>query len=113
MSEEDILTEDQAISIANFLIKDKIRYLGKEEGLYRKIQWAAARLKIIDEDPTDIYQYNPKILSNNDFLSVIDKIWDFLIKGYVAPGKDRNNPWLPHIHLTEEGKKYFENKNFD
>lgn len=112
MSEEDILTEDQAKRIADFLIKDTIRYLGKEEALYRKIQWAAARLKIIDEDPTNISQYNPKILSNNDFLRVIDKIWDFLMKGYVAPGKDRNNPWFPHIHLTNKGKKYFE-ENFD
>lgn len=57
--------------------------------------------------------YNPKILSNGDFLEVIDQIWNQFIKGHLAPGKDKNNPWFPHVHLTKKGKEFCERIKFD
>lgn len=113
MSEKNILTEEQAKNIADYLIKYGIRNIGKEANLFRKIQQSAAQLRIVDQDPKNVALYNLKILSNADCLRVVDKIWDLLIKGYVAPGKNSNNPWFPHIHLTEKGEKYFRKIKFD
>ena len=113
MSEKDILTEEQAEKITYFLIKNGIDYIDQHSNLYRKIQWIAAKLGIIDEDPMNISIYNPKILSNGDFLKVIDQIWSQFIKGHIAPGKNNSNPWFPHVHLTKKGKEFFEGIKFE
>ena len=39
---------------------------------------------------------------------VLEKIWEYILKGYLAPGRDRENVWIPHIHLTRKGKEFRE-----
>ena len=49
------------------------------------------------------------VLTNEDFLKVVDKIWEYITSGILAPGKDSEEPWFPALHLTEKGKEFLEN----
>lgn len=45
-------------------------------------------------------------LEEEDYLKVQDKLWELILKGYLAPGKDKMNQWFPNLHFTEKGKKF-------
>ncbi len=79
-----------------------ILYSGFESNLYEKIQTVATNLGYINAKSREI------VLSNKDYLKVSDKIWEWVISGYLAPGLNKDNPWFPKIHLTEKGKKLIE-----
>ena len=105
MSKVNILSIELGELIAKELIKEGISFVGKDSGLYGRIQKIASDLGII-EYKSGIERGTTYILSDRDYLRVMDKIWYFILKGYIAPGRNILNPWFPNVHLTEEGKKY-------
>ncbi len=96
---EDKLDEYQVELIVEEILKRGSLHFSSS--LYNNIQGVANNLKILNIE-------HPRLeiaLSNNDFLRCIDRIWDYLIVGALAPEMDRNNVELPWVHLTEYGKK--------
>lgn len=75
--------------------------LNFSSSIYNYIQRVANNLNIIHIEHPGL----EIALSNWDFLRCIDRIWDHLIIGALAPGINRDNPGLPWVHLTEYGKK--------
>ena len=45
-------------------------------------------------------------------LLAIDILWDFMVQGILAPGKEGQNVRLPVFHITEYGKKVLEEGKF-
>ena len=105
MSRKDILSIELGEMIAKVLMEEGISDIGKNSGLYGRIQKIASDLGII-EFKSGIEYGTTYILSDRDYLRVMDKIWYFISKGYLAPGINILNPWFPNVHLTEEGKKF-------
>ncbi|MFX1531603.1 MAG: hypothetical protein ACFFBC_10865 [Promethearchaeota archaeon] len=99
--------EEKVENIVNELINSGIIFsVGIELALYQKIQRVATKLGYMDIKPMDLGRIIA--LRNEDYLKVSDKIWQYIAVGILAPGSDRNNPWFPHLHLTEKGKKILE-----
>ena len=48
------------------------------------------------------------ILKNDDYLKVVDKIWECITSGMLTPGINWENPWFLPLHLTEKDKKVLE-----
>lgn len=103
MSKEDIFDDEQIELIVKELLKGGITTFGRGSGLYDKIQRVAANLGFIRQP-----KYSEIIISNNDYLKCTDKLWDYLIVGFLAPGLNSNNPGFPWVHITEYGKKVLE-----
>ncbi len=99
--------EEKVENIVKELIKNRVIFtVGLDLALYQKIQRVATKLGYMDIKPMDLgYAI---LLENDDYLKVVDKIWEYITSGILAPGSDWNNPWFPHLHLTEKGKKYME-----
>ncbi len=97
--------EEEAKKIAFYLLKKGIRVYGDANSLYAITQRAAAELGIIEEN-NGIDMGLTLILTKDDYLKVSDVIWNYFLKGYLAPGMDHYNGWFPHTHLTEKGKEY-------
>ncbi len=99
--------EEKIEKIVKELIRSRIIFtVGLEGALYQKIQRAANQLGYMDIDP--MYLGRTLILKNDDYLKIVDKIWEYITSGRLAPGKDRDNPWFPNLHLTEKGKEFME-----
>ena len=99
--------EEKVENIVRELIKSGIIFsVGIERALYQKIQRIATRLGYMDIKPMDLGQII--VLKNEDYLRVVDKIWEYITTGILAPGTNWNNPWFPNLHLTEKGKKSLE-----
>jgi len=105
MSRVNILSIELGEMIAKVLIQEGISDIGKNSGLYGRIQKIASDLGII-EYKSGIEHGTTYILSDRDYLRVMDKVWHFVLKGYLAPGRNILNPWFPNVHLTEEGIKF-------
>jgi len=80
MSEEDIFDDEQIELILKELLKGGGTTFGQGSGLYNKIQRASANLGFIRQP-----RYSEIIISNNDYLKCTDKLWDYLIVGFLAP----------------------------
>ncbi|MFX1502327.1 MAG: hypothetical protein ACFFDH_15310 [Promethearchaeota archaeon] len=105
LRKDNIINDENAQKIANNLLKKGIKVFGDSRKLYIYIQRAAVDLGIIKNDNT-IDLGLALILSEEDYLKVSDKIWEFLLKGYIAPGINQYNSWFPFTHITEKGKDY-------
>ena len=79
---------------------------GISRTLYQKIQREATKLGYMNIEPMNLG--NALVLKNEDFLKVVDKIWEYITSGILAPGNDSENPWFPALHLTEKGKEFLE-----
>ena len=104
MSEISKLSENDSELITNYLLRKGIRSFSTNS-FYSNIQRAAVNLGII-EDSNSVRSGVALILSNEDYFKVADKIWNFILNGFLAPGYNYNNPWFPQVHLTEKGKEY-------
>lgn len=94
-------------NIVKELIKSGVIFtVGIDRALYQKIQRVATKLGYMDIKPMEL-GYGI-VLKNEDYLKVVDKIWEYITSGILVPGSNRNNPWFPHLHLTEKGKKVLE-----
>jgi len=99
--------EEKIENIVKELIRNGIIFtVGLERALYQYIQRAANKLGYMDIEPMDLGRTH--ILKNDDYLKVVDKIWEYITSGKLAPGKDWENTWFPNLHLTEKGKKFME-----
>ena len=100
--------DDQKVeNIVKELIKRGVIFtVGIERALYQRIQRVATRLGYMDIKPMDLGQII--VLKNEDYLKVVDKIWEYITSGILAPGSNWKNPWFPHLHLTKKGKKVLE-----
>ncbi|MFX1281886.1 MAG: hypothetical protein ACFFA3_21230 [Promethearchaeota archaeon] len=99
--------EEKVENIVNELIKSGIIFsVGIEPALYQKIQRVATKLGYMDIEPMDLGR--SYVLRNEDYLKISDKVWQYIVAGILAPGNNRNNPWFPHLHLTEKGKEILE-----
>lgn len=99
--------EIQVEKIVNNLIKSgKLLKSRFTKQLYSDITEAAAKLGYIKVPQESLK--NLILLRNKDFLKVVDNIWDKITKGYLAPGRDHDNPFFPWVHLTEKGRQFFE-----
>ena len=99
--------EEKVENIVKELIESGVIFaVGIERALYQRIQRVATKLGYMDIKPMDLGRII--ILKDEDYLRVADKIWEYITSGILAPGSDRNNPWFPHLHLTEKGKKFME-----
>ena len=105
MSNENKLDDKKAELIAQHLFLEGIYNFGVNTDFFGRIQKVAAKLDFI-EHVEGIETGNTIILSDNDYIKVSDIIWKFILKGYLAPGRNKSNSWFPDVHLTEEGKKY-------
>jgi len=94
-------------NIVRELIKSGVIFsIGIERALYQRIQRVATKLGYMDIKLMDLGRVI--ILKDEDYLRVVDKIWEYITSGILAPGSNRHNPWFPHLHLTEKGKKFME-----
>ena len=95
-------------NIVKGLIKSRVIFsVGISRALYQKIQREATKLGYMNIEPMNLgYSL---VLKNEDFLKVVDKIWEYITSGILAPGKDWEDPWFPALHLTEKGKEFLEN----
>jgi len=99
--------EQKVENIVKELIESGVIFVvGIERALYQKTQTVATKLGYMDIKPMDLGRVI--ILKDEDYLRVADKIWEYITSGILAPGSNRNNPWFPHLHLTEKGKKFME-----
>ncbi len=96
--------DDQKVeNIVKELIKrNMIFYVGITNELYKKIQSIATNMDYMNVKSREL------VLSNEDYLKVSDKIWEYITSGILAPSLDYNNPWFPKLHLTEKAKKLIE-----
>ena len=102
--------EQKVEIIAKELIRSGILFsVGISSALYQKVQRIATKLGYMDIKPMDLG--NAIVLENEDYLKIVDKIWEYITSGILAPGSDWNNSWFPHLHLTEKGKKFIEEKS--
>ena len=100
--------EEKVEHIVKELIESGVIFtVGIERALYQYIQRVATKLGYMDIKPMDLGRII--ILKDEDYLRVADKIWEYITSGILAPGSNRNNPWFPHLHLTEKGKEFLEN----
>ena len=99
--------EQKVENIVKKLIESGVIFaVGIERALYQKIQIVATKLGYMDIKPMDLGRVI--ILKDEDFLKVVDKIWEYITSGILAPGSNRETPWFPYLHLTEKGKKFLE-----
>lgn len=92
--------------VKRLIISKVIFSVGIRRALYRKIQRAANKLGYMNIEPMNLGR--ALVLENEDFLKVVDKIWEYIISGILAPGKNLDYPWFPDLHLTEKGKEFLE-----
>ncbi len=94
-------------NIVKGLIKSRVIFsVGIHRALYHKIQREATKLGYMNIEPMNLGY--ALVLTNEDFLKIIDKIWEYITSGILAPGKDSEDPWFPSLHLTENGKEFLE-----
>ena len=99
--------EEKIKKIVKELIrKGRIFTVGLDRALYQYIQRAATKLSYMNIEPMDLGRAH--ILKNDDYLKVVDKIWELITSGILSPGKDWENSWFPNLHLTEKGKDFME-----
>jgi hypothetical protein len=99
--------EEKVENIVKELIESGIIFsVGIERALYQKIQRVANKLDYMNIEPIDLGR--AYVLRNEDYLKVIDKIWEYITSGILAPGRNWENPWFPNLHLTDKGKKSLE-----
>ncbi len=97
--------EEKIENIVKELIRnEKIFTVGIHHALYHYIQRAATKLGYMDIEQMDLGRV--VILKNDDYLKIVDKIWEYITSGILAPGRDREYTWFPNLHLTEEGKEF-------
>lgn len=105
MAEKVDLNEEQTEEIAQVFIKGNINWFEYSKEFYRNAQNIAYQLgffKLSEYERRGGYDK----LSEDSFKLVYDKIWKYIVEGYIAPGKNYLNPWFPHCHLTKEGEEY-------
>ncbi len=105
LEKNNLISDIDAQIIADYLLKKGLKVFGDSKELYASIQRAAADRGIIENNDT-IDLGLALIFSKEDYLKVSDKIWEFFLKGYLAPGINQYNSWFPFTHLTEKGKEY-------
>ncbi len=107
MNEENKLNKEKAINLANIFLKRGIKNISTPS-LHKCIQVIAIELGYIEGDPMRTNIFNLTSISDSDFIFVIEELWNFILKGYLAPGINGDNLWFPNVHLTEKGKEYIE-----
>lgn len=99
--------EEKSEYIVKELIRNGIIFtVGLGRALYQYIQRVATKLGYMDIEPMDLGRAH--ILKNDDYLNVVDKIWEYITSGILAPGRDWEYTWFPDLHLTEKGKEFME-----
>ena len=99
--------EQKVENIVKELIRNRIIFtVGIDRALYQKIQRAATKLGYMNIKPMDLGR--AIILKNDDYLKVVDKIWECITSGTLTPDINWENPWFLPLHLTEKGKKVLE-----
>ena len=106
-SDEDKLNDERINELVKQLIKRTKGniHIDKHGDFYDWLQRIASDLKYIEKP-----QYTQSILSNNDTIRCVEKIWEYVLKGILAPGSSSSgyNIFFPYLHLTEKGKKEIE-----
>ncbi len=91
------------------LIKSGIIFrIGIHRALYQYIQRVATKFGYMNIEPMDLGRVFA--LRNEDYLKIVDKIWEYITTGILAPGRDWERTWFPDLHLTESGKEFLEKK---
>ncbi|MFW9878766.1 MAG: hypothetical protein ACFFG0_37280, partial [Candidatus Thorarchaeota archaeon] len=80
--------------------------VGIERALYQYIQRVATKLGYMNIAPMDLGR--AYVIRNEDYLKVVDKIWEYITAVILAPGKNWENTWFPNLHLTQKGKEFME-----
>jgi len=94
-------------NIVRELIRSRVIFtVGIHPALYQKIQRAANELGYMDIEP--MYLGRALVLRNEDYLKIVDKIWEYITSGILGPGRNDLNTWFPNLHLTEKGKEFME-----
>lgn len=91
--------------IKELIRNEKIFTVGIHQALYQYIQRAATKLGYMDIKKMDLGTVY--ILENDDYLKIVEKIWEYITSGILAPGRDRTDTWFPNLHLTERGREFF------
>ncbi len=106
-SDEDKLNNEQVKEVVKQLIIRTKGYINvdKNDNFYSNIQRTASELGYIEEP-----EYTQRILSYNDTSKCIEKIWEYVLSGVLAPGSPSSgyNIFFPYLHLTNYGKKVME-----
>ncbi|KKN47372.1 hypothetical protein LCGC14_0663650 [marine sediment metagenome] len=106
-SDEDKLNDEQISKLVKQLMKRTNGNINvdKHGDFYDNLQTIASELKYIEKP-----QYSQSILSYNDTTRSIEKIWEYVMKGVLAPGSLSSgyNIFFPYLHLTEKGRKEME-----
>ena len=100
-----MLDEKQVDMIIKELIKAGAISIGKNSNLFYNIKQIAIKLGYIQSLQSDRMESGID-LEEEDFLKIQDKLWELILKGYLAPGKNEMNPWFPKLHFTEKGEKF-------
>lgn len=106
-NDEDKLEDEQVIEVVKQLIKrtkGNIK-VDRHGSFYDNIQTVASDLGYIEKP-----QSTQSILSYNDTIKCVEKIWECVMGGVLAPGSPSGgyNLFFPYLHITEKGKKEIE-----
>ena len=106
-SDEDKLDDERVNGVVKQLIKRMKGNisLDRNSSFYSDLQIIASELGYIEKP-----QFTQSILSYNDTIKCVEKIWSYVMKGVLAPGSSSagHNFFFPYLHLTENGKKEME-----
>ena len=101
------LTNQQIERIMKFIIKrDIFEHIDITRLSFNKIQKIAYGLGFIEANYYEITHNH--ILTTEDYLKCIEKIWEYITSGILSPGKDLEHSWFPSVHLTEKGNNFKE-----
>ena len=97
------MNSEEIKKVANEFLKTRdVFYFEKGQGVYNDLQQIAKRMNLVEEPESDI------ALQDDDCLLILDIIWDFICKGYLAPRINKYNSWFTHAHSTKKGIEFRE-----
>ena len=96
----ELSSQDIKKVVDEYLKNKRFLYL-THNSIYKKFEKVAKDLNLVEKEGN-------RNLNNEDFLKMMDYLWEYFLKGYIAPGKSELNEWFPYAHLTEKGMKEFE-----
>jgi len=97
----------RTLKIGKESFKDEYK---KNWKFYREVQSIAAKLKFIGSKESLKIGIIPDI-KDDIYIQICDKVWEYVINGYLAPSVDRSNSWISDIHLTKKGLELKEKLN--
>lgn len=106
-SDEDKLNDEQVETLVKALIKRTRGNINvdRNSSFYDNLQMTTSEIGYIERP-----KYTQSILSYQDTLNCIERLWQYVLEGVLAPGSANPgyNFYFPYLHITKKGQKVVE-----